>query len=35
MEFGGGTVSHGICVNVLGSEGKVGISAVICGDISI
>jgi hypothetical protein len=34
MEFGGDTVSHVICVNVL-SEGKVGLSAVICGDISI
>ena len=35
MEFGGGTFSRVIGVNVLDSEGKGGISAVICGDISI
>ena len=35
MEFGGGTVSHVIGVTVLGSEGRGGISAVICGGINI
>ena len=35
MEFGGGTFSRVIGVNVLDSEGKGGISVVICGDISI
>ena len=35
MEFGGGTFSRVIGVNVLDSGGEGGISAVICGDISI
>ena len=35
MKFGEGTFSRVIGVNVLDSEGKGGISVVICGDISI
>ena len=35
MEFGGGTFSSVIGVNVLDSGGEGGISAIICGDTSI